>query len=143
MAVFISRALAGGDENVPPGPAEATFNDIPASHWAFKYVEYCVASDIVHGFGPEAYGPTAIVSRDAMAAFISRAVAGGDDNVPNGPAEATFEDVPTDHWAYRYVEYCAAEGIVQGYDSVTYGPTGTVSRDQVAVYICRAFALGI
>ncbi len=142
MAVYIARALASGDGNVPAGPVEATFNDIPTGHWAFKYVEYCVANDIVQGYGPVTYGPAVTVSRDAMAVFISRAVAGGDDNLPNGPAEATFDDVPTDHWAYRYVEYCAAEDIVQGYDSVTYGPAGTITRDQVAVFICRAFDLG-
>jgi len=141
MAVFIARALAGGDENVPDGPDTATFNDVPTDFWAYKYVEYCVITGVVQGFDPVTYGPTVTVSRDAMAAFIARAVAGDDDSVPDGPAEATFDDVPTDHWAYKYVEHCAAEGIVHGYDSVTYGPTGTVSRDQMAVFISRAFQL--
>jgi hypothetical protein len=76
-----------------------------------------------------------------MAVFISRAVAGGDGNVPDGPAEATFDDVPTDYWAYKYVEYCVAENIVQGYDPVTYGPLVPVTRDQMAVFIARAFGL--
>jgi hypothetical protein len=141
MAVFISRALAGGDGNVPDGPDTATFDDVPTDHWAYEYVEYCVAEGVVQGFDPVTYAPTVIVARDAMAVFISRAVAGGDDNVPDGPAEATFDDVPTNHWAYKYVEYCVAQGIVQGYDPITYGPTITVSRDQMAVYICRAFGL--
>jgi hypothetical protein len=141
MAVFISRALAGGDSSVPDGPDTATFDDVPTDHWAYKHVEYCVANDIVQGYDPVTYGPAAAVGRDAMAVFISRAVAGGDDNVPVGPDTATFDDVPTDQWAYKYVEYCAAEGIVQGYDPVTYGPTVTVSRDQMAVFIARAFGL--
>jgi hypothetical protein len=141
MAVFISRALAGGDANVPDGPDTATFDDVPTDHWAFKYVEYCVANGVVQGFDPVTYAPTVIVSRDAMAVFISRAVAGGDGNVPDGPDTATFDDVPTDYWAYKYVEYCVANDIVQGYDPLTYGPTITVTRDQMAVYICRAFDL--
>jgi len=141
MAVFLSRALAGGDDNVPDGPADATFDDVPTDHWAYKYIEYCVANDIVQGFEPVTYSPTVTVSRDAMAVFISRAVAGGDDNVPAGPDTATFDDVSTNHWAYKYIEYCAAEDIVHGYDPVTYGPTVTVSRDQMAVFICRAFDL--
>ena len=141
MAVFISRALAGGDDNVPDGPDTATFNDVPTGHWAYKYIEYSVTQDIVQGFDPVTYGPAVTVSRAAMAVFVSRAVVGGDDNVPDGPAEATFDDVPTDYWAYKYVEYCAAEGIVHGYDPVTYGPTITVSRAQMAVFISRAFDL--
>ncbi len=141
MAVFIARAMAGGDDNVPADPDTATFDDVALDHWAFKYVESCVASEVVQGFDPVTYGPTVTVSRDAMAVFVSRAVAGGDENVPDGPADATFDDVPTDNWAYAYIEYCTGEGIVQGYDPVTYGPSIAVTRDQMAVYVARAFGL--
>jgi len=141
MAVFISRALAGGDGNVPDGPLSATFDDVPTDHWAYKHVEYCVAEAVVQGYDPVTYSPTAIVSRDQMAVYMSRAVVGGDGNVPDGPPEATFNDVPTDHWAYKYVEYCASEEIVQGYDPVTYAPLDPVTRDQMAVFIYRAFDL--
>ena len=141
MAVFIARALCKGDDSVPDGPAVATFDDVPTDYWAYKYVEYCVANDIVEGYDPVTYGPTVAVTRDQMAVFISRAVAGGDGNVPDGPAVATFDDVPTDYWAYKYVEYCVAENIVQGYDPVTYGPIVPVTRDQMAVFIARAFGL--
>jgi PKD repeat protein len=143
MAVFIARALCKGDDSVPDGPAEATFDDVPTDHWAYKYVEYCVANDIVEGYDPVTYGPTVAVTRDQMAVFISRAVAGGDGSVPDGPAVATFDDVPTDYWAYKYVEYCVAENIVQGYDPVTYGPIVPVTRDQMAVFIARAFGLPV
>jgi Tol biopolymer transport system component len=143
MAVYIARALAGGDENVPPGPVEATFDDVATGHWAFKYVEHCVANDVVHGFGPVTYGPAVIVSRDAMAVFISRAAAGGDGNVPDGPAEAAFDDVPTDHWAYRYVEYCVENGVVSGYEDGLYHPEWVATRDQMAVYVARAFELSV
>jgi len=143
MAVFIARAAAGGDTNVPAGPVVATFDDVPTDYWAYKYIEYCVAEDIVGGYDPVTYGPTVPVTRDQMSVFISRAVAGGDGNVPAGPVDATFDDVPTDYWAYKYIEYCVAESIVQGYDPVTYGPTVVVTRDQMAVFISRAYNLPI
>ena len=139
MAVFVSRALAGGEDNVPDGPTEATFNDVPTDNWAYKYVEYCVANGVVQGFDEVTYGPTVTVSRASMAVFIARAVAGGDGEVPIPPVVPTFNDVPTQHWAYKYIEYCAAEGIVQGYDPTTYGPEVTVGRAQMAVFISRAF----
>jgi hypothetical protein len=141
MAVYISRALAGGDANVPAGPAEATFDDVPTDHWAYKYVEYCVANGVVQGFDPVTYAPTVTVSRDAMAVFISRAVAGGDANVPEGPDTATFDDVPTDYWAFKHVEYCVENDVVQGYPDGNYHPGDVVTRDQMAVYIARAFEL--
>ena len=141
MAVFISRAMAGGDENVPAGPETATFDDVPTDYWSYDYVEYCVANDVVQGYSPTTYGPTDVVSRDSMAVFIARAHAGGDAGVPAGPETATFDDVPTDYWSYKYVEYCAANAIIQGYSPTTYGPTGAVTRDQMAVFITRAFDL--
>jgi hypothetical protein len=143
MAVFISRAMAGGDENVPAGPETATFNDVPTDYWAYDYVEYCVANDVVQGYDAVTYGPTDLVNRGSMAVFISRADAGGDAGVPDGPTEATFDDVPTDYWCYKYIEYCVAENIVQGYSPTTYGPTGLVTRDQMAVFITRAFGLAM
>jgi parallel beta-helix repeat protein len=141
MSVFIARAMAGGDSNVPDGPEGATFNDVPTDHWAYEYVEYCVAEGVVQGFDPVTYAPTVIVARDAMAVFISRAIAGGDENVPDGPAEATFDDVPTYHWAYKYVEYCVAEDVVQGYTPTIYEPLVNVNREQMAVFVARAFDL--
>jgi len=142
MAVYIARALAGGEAHVPEGPVQATFHDVPTTHWAFGHVEYCVANGVVGGYDPVTYAPAGIVTRDAMAVFVSRAIAGGDDGVPEGPAEATFDDVPTNHWAYRYVEYCVANGVATGYDPVTYAPAVSVTRDQMAVYVARAFGLG-
>ena len=141
MAVYISRALAGGEANVPPGPATATFSDVPADLWAFKYVEYCYAHGVVEGYDPTTYAPDGVVDRAQMAVYVARAVASEDSGVPDGPATATFNDVPTDYWAYKYVEYCKANGIVQGYDPVTYAPDVEVTRDQMAVYVARAFQL--
>ncbi len=141
MAVFIARALAGGDGSVPAGPATASFADVPTSFWAYKYIEYCVDPDqgVVQGFEDGSYQPNQAVNRGQMAAFIARAQAGGDGNVPAGPVAASFPDVPTDFWAYRYVEYIADAGVTQGYPDGNYHPETIVTRDQMAVYISRAF----
>jgi DNA-binding beta-propeller fold protein YncE len=144
MSVFISRSMAGGADNVPDGACtEPPFTDVDCDHWARKYIAYCVDAGVVGGYLDGSYGPTGLVDRGQMSVFISRAVAGGDGNVPDGPASATFDDVPTDHWAYKYVEYCADNGIVGGYNPTTYAPGGTVTRDQMAVFICRGFDLPI
>jgi PKD repeat protein/Tol biopolymer transport system component len=140
MAVFISRALAGGDSLVPTGPPTATFSDVPTSHWAYRYVEYAVDNGVVGGFG-SLYRPTLTVTRDSMAVFVARAMAGGDASVPTGPPTAFFTDTPTDHWAFRYVEYCHDEGVVGGYADGTYRPLLAVDRASMAVYVQRAFAL--
>ncbi len=145
MAVYISRALMGGDANVPAGPATATFPDVPTDYWAFKYVECAAANHIVGGYGDGTYRPSQAVTRDQMAVFVARAIVDptGDDGLASytPPSTPTFSDVPDTHWAYKYVEYIAAQGVSNGYDDGTYRPDVVVTRDQMAVYVGRAFGL--
>jgi len=143
MAVFISRSLAGGDSLVPAGPATATFDDVPTDYWAFKYIEYAVDNGLVGGYEDGTYRPTLILTREAMAVFVARAMVGGEAFVPAGPDTAFFPDVPTDHWAFKYVEYIKSQGVTGGYPDGTYRPLVAVTRDQLAVYVQRAFDLPI
>jgi len=114
------------------------FGDVPYGHWARLEVEACVAAGIVFGYGPDTYASGDIVTRDQMAVYISRALAGGDDNVLDPAGDPTFPDVPADWWAYKYVEHAVAKNVVSGYDDGSYHPTEEVDRAQMAVYIARA-----
>jgi hypothetical protein len=158
MAIFIARADAGGEAGVPDGPSEPTFPDIATDHWAYKYIEYCYSAGIVAGY-VEAdgtyYRPLRTVARDQMAVFMARALEGGacyflrvgddgyDDCVDHytWPTEATFPDVGTNHWAFPQIEYCVDIGLVRGYPDGLYRPSKPVTRDQMTVYITRAFGL--
>jgi hypothetical protein len=123
-----------------------SFTDVPADHWAYRHVEYCVGAGIVQGYPDGSYHPDEAVNRGQMAVYVARAVAGGDDGVPLDTDGAAFTDVTgTNEWAwcYRYVEYCAGEGIVQGYADGSYRPANEVTRDQMAVYVQRAFGLAM
>ena len=144
MAVFIARALAGGDSHVPSGPDTATFSDVATLFWAFKYIEYAQSHGVVGGYPDGTYRPAVPVDRGQMAVFVARALAGGDSAVPAPPATPTFPDVtPTSTWAWvqKHVEYTVARGVVSGYDDGTYRPATVCTRDQMAVFVARAFAL--
>ncbi|MBN1628672.1 MAG: S-layer homology domain-containing protein [Thermoleophilia bacterium] len=145
MAVYISRALAGNDAAVPTGPAEATFPDVPGDHWAYDYVEYAAANNIVEGYADGTYQPGWTVNRGQMAVFVARAMvdptgeAGLETYEP--PTEASFPDIPVSFWCFDHVEYLHEHSVVGGYPDGNYRPTATVTRDQMAVYIQRAFEL--
>ncbi len=111
------------------------------SRWAFKYVEYAVNNGVVGGYPDGTYQPAAAVDRAQMAVFVARAMVGGDANVPAGPGTAFFPDVPTDYWAFKYVEYIKSQSVTGGYPDGTYRPALGVTRDQMAVYVQRAFHL--
>jgi len=146
MATYIARALAGSDEAVPDGPPDPTFTDVATDYWAYKYIEYCAdpAQDIVQGYWDQTYRPTESVNRAAMAVFVGRAMAGGDSffdtYVP--PPIPSFPDVTQTNayaWAYPYVEYIKEQGVTSGYPDGLYHPELLVARDQMAVYMSRAF----
>jgi hypothetical protein len=121
-------------------PTASLFTDVPTGYWAHDAILDCVAAGIVSGYSNATYRPTAVVSRDQMATFISRALYGGDSYVPTGPVSPTFTDVPTDYWAYRYIETTAAANVCEGYSDGTYRPAEVVTRGQMAVFMARATA---
>lgn len=117
------------------------FSDVPTFQWAYYPVEACAEAGVVGGYWDGTYRPNLEITRDQTAVFIARALAGSDALVPTAPAVATFPDVPTSHWAFRYVEYCYDQGVVSGYWD-GYHPDETVNRAQMAVFLARAMAGG-
>jgi hypothetical protein len=101
-------------------------------------------ANIVAGY-VDGYRPAAVVDRAQMAVYVARSIVDptGEDGLAGytPPTTASFPDVPTDYWAYKHIEYCRAAGVVNGYWDGTYGPGNAVTRDQMAVYVARAFGL--
>jgi len=61
--------------------------------------------------------------------------------VSPAPTVATFSDVPTDYWAFQYIEALKASGITQGVTPTTYEPESSVTRAQMAVFLAKALGL--
>ncbi len=58
------------------------------------------------------------------------------------PSTASFNDVPTDYWAFREIEALADSGITAGCDTNdNFCPEDKVSRAQMAVFLARALGL--
>jgi len=140
LAVYVARALVGGDGNVPAGPRTPSFRDVPGNYWAYDHIEYAKERGVVQGYG-DGYRPDETVTRAQLAVFIARAMAGGDSAVPAGPATPRYPDVPDGYWAYKYVEYCASRGVAFGLSDGRYHPENSSKRDETAVCIQRAFGL--
>lgn len=114
------------------------FTDVPHDYWAADAIAALADAGIAGGYLDGRYGPEFSVDRGAMAAYISRALAGGNTHVPDGPEEPTFPDVPSDHWAYRYVEYVVSRDVVAGYGDGEYHSDWTVTRGQMSVFVARS-----
>lgn len=129
----------GGDISVGATFTEIiTFTDVSEDHWAYDAITACIDAGIVFGYDDGMYRPELKVTRAAMAVYIARGIAGGQENVPAGPEEPTFPDVGVDHWAYDGIEYAVSANVVTGYGDGSYQPSWTVTRAQMAAFVARA-----
>ncbi len=134
--VWVQEMLQDGSVGVH------TFTDVTGEFWAWLYIEAAVANGVVQGYANGTYQPDWAVTRDQMAVYISRALAGGDGTVPEFTGTPSFPDVLEEHWALKYIEYAVSQDVVAGYEDGTYGPAHEVDRGQMAAYIGRALAGG-
>jgi len=145
MAVYIARALLGGEAGVPTGPAEPTFGDVGTKHWAYKHIEWAAANGIVQGYKDHTYQPASQLDRAQMAVFIARSTATpfGEEGLAGyvPPETPSFPDADTGFWAYKHIEYIRSHGLISGYLDRLYHPERICTRDQMAVYVAKAFAL--
>ena len=61
--------------------------------------------------------------------------------VSPAPGTATFNDVPTSHPFFQFVEALAASGITAGCGSGNFCPDTPLTRGQMAVFLSKALGL--
>jgi len=64
-------------------------------------------------------------------------IAGIGTALPLQASAQTFNDVPTDHWAYSFIETLVGNGITAGCGGGNYCPDSAVTRAQMAVFLER------
>ena len=69
-AKIVCGMLEGADKVETLTKTETGFSDVPASHWAAKYVAYCVDKGIVSGVGGGKFNPDAKLSAAAFAKML-------------------------------------------------------------------------
>ncbi len=110
------------------------FTDVPQDHWAWQYIETAYEMGIIRGYGDGRFGPEDLATRAHLATMLVR----GLGITENMQYQGYFPDVPSDHWAWQYIETAKDWGIVQGYGDGLFRPEEWVRRDQTAVMIYRA-----
>ena len=137
-AVILLRAKHGGSYT-PPSFTTPSFTDVPASHWAYPWIEQLKAEGITGGCNgtTTSFCPDAGVTRAEFAILLLR--------TKYGPAytptssSTTFTDT-TSHWARFWIEDLKTKGITTGCGGGTnFCPDVPVTRGEMAAFILRAF----
>ncbi|WP_456375151.1 S-layer homology domain-containing protein [Thiolapillus sp.] len=97
------------------------------------------------GSGNTYFNITVLTSVDANAStsdirFFGAAV-GWTRTISPAPATASFNDVPTGHWAFQAIEALANSGITSGCDANNFCPDANLTRAQMAVFLSKALGL--
>ena len=137
MAAFLIRAIEG-DPETDLCAAGSPFSDVAAGAWYCSHVKRLVDQGITAGCGADKYCPGNLVTREQMAAFIVRSVAGEPPQDYCGGV-APFNDVSASAWSCGYIKKLVELGITQGCGNGNYCPGANVNREQMAAFLARAF----
>jgi len=129
MAAFLTRALYGDSFTYPTTPY---FSDVPPSHGFFKYVQRLKADGLTMTTGT--YGVDDQITRAVLAIFLVRTLY--TDNFSYS-ATPYFADVPPTHSAFKYIQKLKDENLTHSVG--VFGDTQLLTRDQLAVFLARAF----
>jgi len=128
--------------SIPGGPTGRLKNgyvssptDLAGSPYAQSIVKL-IAGGITQGCGAGIYCPFNSITRAEMSIFLIRAKYGLCFAPP--PATGTmFTDVPANAFGAKHIELLANLGISTGCGGGKFCPNGTVTRDQMAVFLLR------
>jgi hypothetical protein len=134
MAVFLVRSLLGTDNFTVP--AQPYFDDVPASHPQYKWIQKLRELGVTTGCNLVQYCPDDPVTRGQMAVFLVRSKFGNNFTYPTTPY---FQDVPATHPFFNFIQKLRQVGITTGCNATQYCPNDNNTRGQMAVFLTRMF----
>jgi Fe2+ transport system protein FeoA len=140
MAVFIIRGLLRTDQF--SYPSVPYFEDVPASHPSFRYVQKMKELGITTGCSttPARYCADELVSRAQMAVFLIRSKYGDGFAFTQTPY---FSDVTRASSEFAYVQKLRDLGITSGCSATEYCGSASTTRGQMASFLVRTFLTGL
>jgi hypothetical protein len=137
MAALIIRSMLGNTFTFTSTPY---YTDVPASSSFFPYIQKLTDLGITHGCTATTYCPSAAVNRQDAAVLLVRgkleSLFGDTFTYPTTPF---FTDVPASLPQFPYVQKMYELGLTAGCSTTQFCPNDTLTRQQVSVFLTRAF----
>jgi len=126
-AAIIARLMLGRNVADSLSTSATIFRDVPASHWASGYINWCVSKDIVQGYGDGRFGPRNNVKASEFAVMLLRALGWGRQGEYTGSL-----------WETNAIVDAMSQGIFSG-TGINF--SGAANREQTALYAFNALGL--
>lgn len=110
---------------------ELPFTDVASSEWYYEAVQYVYNNELMNGMSATTFEPNSTTTRGMIVTMLYRL-----ENEP-AAASAGFTDVAAGQWYTDAVNWAAANNIVNGYGDDQFGPTDTITREQMMAILYR------
>ena len=111
-----------------------SFWDVPNTYWAKDYVDNIATAGLVEGYPGGLFKPRKPITRAELTAVLAR-TKGYDMEVVS--RRKIFKDLPTRHWASKYVNAAVKDGLVRGYPDGRFKPSKRIARSEAAAAFVR------
>ena len=122
-------------EGEPFATGAKTFSDVKTGRYYSEAVEWAVENDIVNGFKDGSFKPDQAVTREQLAAILSR-YASCSGVVIYAPSDALAATDIVSNWAKKDVAWAAAEGILTPVQTADTTKNATRAEVAMALYTC-------
>lgn len=109
------------------------FSDFSSADWYYTSAYYAVANGIMTGESSTSFSPLTVVDR----AHVAESLYSMSREVINAPASAVYPDVSSSHPHADAIKWAKDAGVITGYISGNFGPTDSVTREQMVVILWR------
>jgi hypothetical protein len=110
------------------------FLDVSSSHWAVDYIVYLTDNNIISGYPDNTFRPSNNITRAEFAKIVVMALGA---SLPTS-YKGYFPDVPSTHWAWKYIEKAKELGILKGYPDGSFRPGKEITRAEIAKMVVNA-----
>lgn len=106
--------------------------DLSRDQWYYDAVLFGLSQGYFSGVGDGLFLPEQQLNRAQMAQVLWTM-----SGCPEAETQTQFEDVHPSDWFSSSISWCQKEGLITGYDAVSFGPYDPLSREQMIVILHR------
>ena len=119
---------------------EPFFDDVKEGDWYAPYINWAAEKGLVLGYGGGLFGPDDPMTREQMAAVLSRCCSEFDFALPESSETEGFSDTEKiSAWAKDAVELSRRAGLLNGRTTGEFDPAGCATRAEMCTVFCRLY----
>ena len=108
------------------------FDDVKKNDWFYDDVMFAVENGLFNGTGDNQFSPNASMNRAMLVTVLYRL-----EGEPKVTGSSAFDDVASGQWYTDAVIWATQNEIVNGYGNGKFGPTDSITREQMATILFR------